>query len=205
MGIVEDTIAALRAGLPVVLPTDTVYGLCVTPDDSAGIEQINELKGRPERPVALVAASVQGLVDCVPELADHWQELLEVLLPGAYTLVLPNPRRRAPWLSPGREETIGVRVPQLPEEARLVLEEFGAVAASSANRHGGIDPRRLQDVPEKIREAAGAVLDTGPLPGIPSTVIDLTGSEPLLLRAGAGDAEWAMALLTPGQQEPPAE
>ena len=195
MSAVEDAVAALRAGLPVVLPTDTVYGLFASPHEPAAAKRINELKGRPDQPIALVAASAQALVECIPELGGRWQKALGALLPGPYTLVLQNPERRLPWLSPGREETIGVRVPDLPESAREVLEQFGAVAATSANRHGEPDPRLVEEISEEIRAAAGAVLDAGELPGTPSTVIDLTGPEPVVLRAGAGDPERVLAAL----------
>ena len=187
MGIVEDAVAALRAGDLVVLPTDTVYGLCAPAHDVAAIDRIDELKKRPSQAISLVATSVEELIDCIPELRAGWQGLLEELLPGAYTFVLPNPKRRLPRLSPGREETIGVRVPELPQPAREVLEQFGAVAASSANHHGEPDPRSIEDVPEEMRAAVAVVIDTGELPGVPSTVIDLTGAEPHVLREGAGD------------------
>jgi L-threonylcarbamoyladenylate synthase len=107
--------------------------------------------------------------------------------------VLPNPARRLPWLSAGNERTIGIRVPDLPPPARDVLDRFGAVAATSANRHGEADPRTLAEVPEEIRAAAVA-LDAGELPGVPSTVIDFTAAEPQVLRVGAGDVERALAL-----------
>jgi L-threonylcarbamoyladenylate synthase len=196
MGAGADAVAVLEAGGLVVLPTDTVYGLCAAPQNAAAVARINELKGRAEQPIALVAASAQALIECVPELSGRWQKLLEALLPGPYTLVLPNPERRLPWLSPGREETIGVRVPELPEPARELLEQFGAVAGTSANRHGEPDARRVEEIPPEIRDAAGAVLDAGELPGTSSTVIDLTGPEPVVLREGAGDVERALALLT---------
>jgi L-threonylcarbamoyladenylate synthase len=196
MGAGSDVVAVLEAGGLVVLPTDTVYGLCAAPQNAAAVARINELKERAEQPIALVAASVQALIECVPELSGRWQKLLEALLPGPYTLVLPNPERRLPWLSPGREETIGVRVPELPEPARELLEQFGAVAGTSANRHGEPDARRVEEIPPEIRDAAGAVLDAGELPGTSSTVIDLTGPEPVVLREGAGDVERALALLT---------
>ena len=195
MGAVSGAVTVLRSGGLVVLPTDTVYGLCASPRDPAASARINELKERPEQPIALVAASVGALVDCVPELSGYWQKVLERLLPGPYTLVLPNPERRLPWLSPGREATIGVRVPELREQARKLLEQFGAVAATSANRHGEPDPKRVNEIPEQIRAAAGAVLDAGEVPGTPSTVIDLTGPEPVVLRAGAGDPGRALGLL----------
>jgi L-threonylcarbamoyladenylate synthase len=191
MGDVERAVAAIRAGEPVILATDTVYGLCASPDDERALARIAELKGRPETmPVALVCAGVDALLERVPELEEP---PLRALLPGPYTLVLPNPARRFPALNAG--ETIGVRVPVLPQAVREVLEQVGGVAATSANRHGGPDPRRLEDVPAEIRAACWAELDGGELPGTPSTVLDLTTPEPRVLREGAIPAAEALALL----------
>jgi L-threonylcarbamoyladenylate synthase len=189
MGSVENAVAALKAGDLVVLPTDTVYGLCARPNDAVAIDRINELKQRPAQSIALVASSVEALIERVPELGVGWRGLLEEVLPGPYTLVLPNPEKRLPGLSPGREETIGIRVPELPESARKVLEQAGAVAVTSANLHEEPDPTSIADIPEEIRSAVGALVDAGELPGIPSTVIDLTGPVPRVLRRGAGDPE----------------
>lgn len=197
MGGGLDAVRVLETGGLVVLPTDTVYGLCAAPQNAAAVGRINELKGRTKQPIALVAASARALVECVPELSGRWQRLLDAVSPGPYTLVLPNPERRLPWLSPGREETIGVRIPELPAPARDLLEQFGAVAATSANRHGETDPRSIEQIPAEIRAAAGTLLDAGELPGQPSTVIDLTGPEPVVLRGGAGDPARVMALLSP--------
>jgi len=198
MGAVEDAIAALQAGDLVVLPTDTVYGLCASAHNAPAVARINELKRRPSQSIAIVAATTEALIECVPEFRFGWKTLLEELLPGPYTFVLPNPKRRMPRLSPGREETIGVRVPELPEPSRKVLERFGVVAASSANHHGEPDPRTVEQIPEEIRAAAGAVLDAGELPGTPSTVIDFSGAVPRVLREGAGDSERALALFARG-------
>ena len=188
---VEAAVAALRAGEPVVLPTDTVYGLCVSPFDEAPVRRLVRLKGRDElQPTTLLAASVEGLVACVPELGEA---VLRALLPGPFTLVLANPARRFPWLSGSAPERIGVRVPNLPPTTRAVVEQLGAVAATSANLHGGADPRRLEDVPEEILAGCGAALDGGALPGAPSTVLDLSGDEPVVLRAGAVPAVEALA------------
>jgi L-threonylcarbamoyladenylate synthase len=81
---------------------------------------------------------------------------------------------------------VGVRAPDLPPSAAAVVHEVGVVAATSANVAGGPDPRRVEDVPEEIRSACGAIVDAGELPGVPSTVIDLTSGEPRVLRQGAG-------------------
>jgi L-threonylcarbamoyladenylate synthase len=161
-----DAVAALRAGRAVILPTDTVYGLCALPEYA---EVLYELKGRDRsKPIALLAADVDALAAEVPGLDPS---VLERYLPGPYTLVF---------------ETGGVRIPDLPPSAAEVVRAVGVVAATSANLSGGPDPRRVEDVPDEIRAACGAIVDSGELPGVPSTVIDLTGAEPRVLRQGAG-------------------
>ena len=195
MSIVEEAVAAIRAGQVVVLPTDTVYGVCADPYHEAPARRLAELKGRPEtQPTALLAADFELILDAVPELRGRAAVSARALLPGPYTLVLPNPARRFRWLCGANPEAIGVRVPDLPPAARAVVDRVGAVAATSANRHGEPDPARIEDVPEEIRSQA-VVVDAGELPGTPSTVLDLTGPEPTVLREGAGPAADALARL----------
>jgi len=183
---VTDPVEALRAGKPVVLPFDTVYGLAAEPYREASTRRLYELKGRPAtQPTALVAADLDYLLECVPELRGRSATLARQLLPGPLTLVVPNPAGRFRWLTGANAETIGVRVPELTGPGREVLERMGAVVATSANRPGEPDPRRLDEVPEEIRAGAAAVVDGGELPGAPSTVVDLTGDEPRILREGA--------------------
>jgi L-threonylcarbamoyladenylate synthase len=193
---VTDAVAAIGAGRPVVLPTDTVYGLCGDSEREAVAREVARLKGRAERqPVALLAGSVEALIERVPELDAN---VLRRLLPGPYTLIFPNPQRRYPWLAGERPDTIGVRVPRLPAPAAAVLAEVGAVLATSANLHGGPDPRRLDDIPPEIRRGAAALVDGGELPGTPSTVLDLTGPEPKVVREGAVPAAEALRALAGG-------
>jgi L-threonylcarbamoyladenylate synthase len=186
-------IAAIRAGELVVLPTDTVYGLVCAPDRPEAVRALVELKRRPAgQPIALLAASVDRLVESIPESNERSTALARALLPGPYTLVLPNPGRRFSWLAGDRPDAIGVRVPALTGVAAEVLEHVAAVAATSANRHGEPDPRRLEEVSEEILAAAALALDGGELPGTPSTVLDLTGDEPRVLREGAVPAGQAL-------------
>ena len=183
-----DAVSALQAGLPVVLPTDTVYGLCADAISPLACLEAFALIGRPERqPAALLCAEVDALVEHVPDLPEA---IVRELLPGPYTLVFPNPARLYPWLA---EETIGVRVPELPAQTARIVSAVGAVMATSANVHGGPDPRTVDDVPAEIRAACGAVVDEGVLPGTPSTVLDLTGDKPRVLREGAVPGAEALA------------
>jgi tRNA threonylcarbamoyl adenosine modification protein (Sua5/YciO/YrdC/YwlC family) len=169
-----DPVAALRAGGVVILPTDTVYGLCSLPEHA---DRLTVLKQRPSMPIALLCADVATLVELVPEIPA------EKVRTGPYTLVFPNPAGRFPELGGGA--TIGVRVPDLPAVTAEVVRAVGAVAATSANIHGGGDPRTLDDIPGVIRASCAAEVDGGELPGIASTVIDLSGSVARILRRGA--------------------
>jgi L-threonylcarbamoyladenylate synthase len=191
--VIERAVDAIRAGLPVILPTDTVYGLCTTASFAEAVERLYRLKGRPGgQPTAILAGDLDALLEQVPELAGS-EHVLRALLPGPYTLVLPNPARRFPWLNGERPETIGVRVPDLGGDAAEVLRRAGPVVATSANLAGSPDPRRLEDVPRELRETAAAEIDGGALPGIASTVVDFTSREPRVLRKGAGSVEAALA------------
>jgi L-threonylcarbamoyladenylate synthase len=191
---VAEAVAAIREGRIAVIPTDTVYGLACTPYRPEPVRVLAELKRRPpEQPIALVAATVDRLLECVPELRGRAASLARRLLPGPYTLVLPNPNGRYPWLTGNRPDAIGVRVPAASGPGASVLELVGAIAATSANRHGEPDPRRLEDVPEDILAAVAAAVNAGELPGTPSTVLDLTGEEPRVLREGAVPAGEALA------------
>jgi L-threonylcarbamoyladenylate synthase len=176
-----DAVAALRAGQPVLLPTDGVYGLCCALEEAA-VARLYELKGRERRrPTAIIAASPDALRQLIPELDP------ETVLPGPFTSIVRNPARRFSWLGGERAETIGVRLPLLPPETQAVLAAVGAVAATSANEPGEPPAASLEEVPERIRRGCGAEIDAGRLPGTPSTVVDLTGTTPIVLRRGAGE------------------
>jgi L-threonylcarbamoyladenylate synthase len=178
-----NAVEAIHEGMPIILPTDTVYGLACSPYDPEPVARMYALKGRDaSKPTALVAGDLDALQAALPELD---RRSVEPYLPGPYTLVVPNPSRRFPWLTGSTPAAIGVRVPDLPPPAAEVLAQVGVVCATSANAAGGPNPRRVDDVPAEIRAACGAVVDAGELPGVASTVIDLTGPEPRVLREGA--------------------
>ena len=191
--MIEEAVAELKEGRPVVLPTDTVYGLCADPYREAPSRELYRMKGTPpDQPMALVAGEIDLLFECVPELRARSGTMVRALLPGPFTLILPNPGQRYSWITGSTPDRIGVRVPELVGPGAEVLARVGAVVATSANVHGGPDPRRLEDVPVEIRAGAAAVVDGGELPGKPSTVLDLTGEEPQVLREGAVPAEEAL-------------
>jgi L-threonylcarbamoyladenylate synthase len=193
MSGIEEAVTALRSGHPVVLPFDTVYGLAADPYRSEPTERLYRLKQRPPtQPSALVATDLDCLFECLPELGGRSGRIARALLPGPLTLIFPNPARRFRWITGANQDAIGVRVPDLTGPGADVLARLGCLVATSANRPGEPDPARVEDVPEEIREGTAVVVDGGVLPGTPSTVLDFTGDEPKIIRAGAVPAEEAL-------------
>jgi L-threonylcarbamoyladenylate synthase len=193
---VEAAVDAIRAGQLAIVPTDTVYGLAANAYSEGPVRRLYRAKGREEiQPTALVMSDVDMLLECVPELRGRGALIARALLPGPLTLVLPNPARRFRWLAGARPDTIGVRVPLLEGKAHDLLSRLGAMVATSANLPGGSDPATIDEVPDEIRAAADAIVDVGPLPGTPSTVIDFTGPEPVVLREGAVSTAEALRLV----------
>jgi len=193
---VDEAVAALRSGRVAIVPTDTVYGLAAAPDSKDAVRELSRLKRRDEtQPIALVAADLDVLLERIPELRGRGERIAHALLPGQYTLVLPNPAGRYGRLAGSRPDTIGVRIPDLTGSGRDLLERVGAIAATSANLTGGADPRTLAEVPDELRAAAAALLDGGLLAGTPSTVLDFTGAEPRVLREGAAPVADALRIV----------
>jgi L-threonylcarbamoyladenylate synthase len=164
----------IEEGGVAVFYADTVYGLACDPEDPDAVRRLYALKGRPPRkPSAVMWFSRGAALAALPELGGRTRGLLEQLLPGGVTALLPNPRRRFPLACGPDPETLGIRVPDVPALAAVTRP----VLQSSANLAGGADPRTLDEVPESIRDGADVVLDGGALPGIASTVIDLRSFE----------------------------
>lgn len=186
----QNAISALRAGETVVMPFDTVYGVAADAFSDAATRMMYDLKGRVHtQPTAIVAASVDALVDAIPELRGEGESLMRELLPAPYTLILPNPARRFRWLTGDNPEGIGVRVPELPSPTDEIVAAIRVVVATSANHPGEPDPGTLDAVPEAIRTGSAAVVNGGPVPGTASTIVDLTGPEPRLVRRGLAPPE----------------
>jgi L-threonylcarbamoyladenylate synthase len=178
---VETFERCISVGGVALFPADTVYGLATEPDSRAGVERLYRLKGRaPDKPAAVMFFQLEAALAALPELGERTRAALERLLPAALTLLVPNPARRYP-LACGRagsdQERLGLRVPLLEGELEPLGGAGWPVLQSSANRSGGPDARRVEDVDERIRAEVDLVLDAGELPGTPSTVVDLTAYE----------------------------
>lgn len=180
----------------VLFAADTVYGLACDPEDRFAVERLYLLKRRSlDKPSAVMFFNLEAAFAAIPELGERTRLAMSRVMPGPVGVLVPNPAGRFALACGSDRSTLGIRVPRLPWLAgvgRPVLQ-------SSANRAGGDDPRRLEDVPALLRAAVDLVLDGGELPGTPSTVIDLRRYEEegewSIVRAGAvGERELTEAL-----------
>ena len=169
-----DFARVIDTGGVAVFPADTVYGLACEPDTPEAVERLYALKGRrPDKPAAVMFFERDLAFDALPELEPRTLALLERLLPGGITALLPNPLRRFPLACGPDPHTLGLRVPALGPDLEALAGMRWPVMQSSANVSGGYDAHRLEEVPEDIRRGADLVLDGGDLAGTPSTVVDL--------------------------------
>lgn len=185
---------SIAVGGVALFPADTVYGLACEPDIDEAVTRLYALKGRrPEKPAAVMFFQLDLALATLPELGDWTRAALESLLPGGLTLLLPNPQRRFPLACGPEPETLGLRVPALPPALDALHAVRWPVLQSSANHAGGPDARTVEDVPPDIRDEVDLILDGGPLPGTPSTVIDLRQFESTrdwtIVRQGAMPAD----------------
>lgn len=198
----------LRAGELVAMPTETVYGLAADARNPDAVRRIFAAKGRPaDHPLIVHLPSVVAMDDwaaCVPEAA---RRLASAFWPGPLTLVLPKAACVDPVVT-GGQDTVGLRMPAHPVAQALLAAFGGAVAAPSANRFGRISPTRAEHVRAEFPGDEVLVLDGGPSAvGLESTIVDLCGDTPRLLRPGAIPASAIEALIgslqRPGDHEGP--
>jgi L-threonylcarbamoyladenylate synthase len=169
-----------------VFPADTVYGLACEPDSKEAVQRLYMLKRRrPDKPAAVMFFALDLALAALPELGRRTAGALQALLPGAVTLLLPNPAGRFPLACADDPRTLGLRVPAWPPALAALADVRWPVLQSSANAAGGPDAHRLEEVPEYMREHTDLVLDGGELPGTPSTVVDLRSYE--------AEREWSVA------------
>ena len=191
--------ADIRDGGLVAIPTETVYGLAADATRRDALERLYAVKGRPADHPSIVHAAG---VDDARTWASVWPAAADLLgrrfWPGPLTLVLPASGRADP-AALGGTGTVGLRVPDSPLALALIEAAATGLAAPSANRFGRVSPTRAEHVAEDLGEEVDLILDGGPCRvGVESTIVDLTGGAPRVLRPGAiTEAMLAEALATP--------
>jgi L-threonylcarbamoyladenylate synthase len=185
----SDSIAAaaraVQGGSVIVLPTDTLYGIGVDAFNSTAVGELLAAKGRGrDMPVPVLVGSwstIDGLVSYVSSAA---RDLIEAFWPGGLTLIVEHAPSLA-WDLGDARGTVGIRMPLHPVALEL-LAATGPMAVSSANRTGMSPATTAYDAQEQLGESVSIYLDSGDVPiGKASTIVDLTGADPKLVRAGA--------------------
>jgi L-threonylcarbamoyladenylate synthase len=176
---ITKAVERLRQGAVVAFPTDTLYAVAARAADSTAVGRLYEVKKRPEAQPMIWLVKDAGQVDPVARITPAAAVLMARYWPGPLTLVLPA--RDA-----GYSETIAVRAPDHPVALALLHQLGEPVASSSANRAGDPPPTDADQVEERLGQSVEIILDGGPCRiGQPSTILDLSGEAPRILRQGA--------------------
>ena len=199
---IRPALEVLRSGGIVVVPTETFYGLAVDCFDAQAVASVNRIKGKPDRsPVLLLLSDVTQARLVAADVPEQFDLLASMFWPGPLTLVVPASDRVSEHVTGGRG-TVGVRVPGLTLPRRLAERLGRPISGISANRHGAPPLRNAADVLDAFPEGIDMILDAGPTAGgLPSTVVDLSGERPFVVRSGAVPAN-ALRPFLPGLVEP---
>ena len=197
-GDFEAVVAALRAGKPVIVPTDTLYGVGVSPLHAPSPAVLYEIKGRPsDKPVAWLVRS-EGDIDVYgADVPEYARRLVQAFWPGALTIIV-RASDAVPRPYQSQAGTIGLRMPD-DELTRAIATEVGCpLAVTSANLSGQPDPHRFEEIDSLLMtRVAAAIDDSRQKSGIGSTVLDCTGPTYRILREGSIKNSDIAAALTP--------
>lgn len=168
----------IAAGGVAIIPTDTVYGLACDPDSEAAAAALYGIKGRDEgRPAAVMFFNLDSALAACDWLGDRTRRAVEKLLPGPYTLLVPNPRGLFAAACRGAPQTLGLRVPDLAGPTAALSALTMPMMQSSANFSGGSDAASFAEIEPALVAAVDLALDGGSLDGRPSAVVDLSDYE----------------------------
>jgi len=193
---ITKAVRILQEGGLVAFPTETVYGLGADAANEAAVGKIFQAKQRPlDHPVIVHIGSLAMLPTWARDISPAAQKLAQAFWPGPLTLILKKQPQVSDLVS-GGQESIGLRVPRHPVAQALLQAFAGGVAAPSANRFGRISPTTAAAVYEELGTAVNLILDGGDCEvGLESTIVDMTGKEPRILRPGMITAEQIAAVL----------
>lgn len=185
---VRKAVEILRTGGIVIYPTDTVYGIGCSVEDKNAIERIHLIKRqRPDKPFSFVCSDLKHIAEYA-QVSNMAFKTMKHLIPGPYTFILPAARmKQLPKILISRRKTVGIRVPDSPFTLALVSELGHPILSTSVTGDDGeilTDPDVIAD---RLNNVVQMILDAGELHSKQSTVIDLTGDQPQVIRRGAGE------------------
>jgi L-threonylcarbamoyladenylate synthase len=182
---IAQAVTALRAGHLVAFPTETVYGLGADAANEAAVRRIFAAKGRPaDHPLIVHLPGVAALEQWASHVPRAARQLAERFWPGPLTMIVPK-AAHVPAVVTGGQSSIGLRVPDHPIALALLAAFGSGIAAPSANRFGRISPTRAEHVQTELGDTVALIVDGGPCRvGVESSIVDLTGDQPVLLRPG---------------------
>lgn len=185
-GALDRAASVLAGGGLVVLPTDTVYGVAAALDRPAAIARLYFAKERPdEKPIPLLVSDRDALEAIAVALSPGAGRLIDALTPGGLTIVV-RCRRPLPVELTGGRTTVALRIPDHDWARRLIAAAGGALPTTSANRSGEPPARTAAEAAAAIGDRVDLIVDGGSCPGgVASTVVDVTGPTPIVLREGA--------------------
>ncbi len=193
---INRAVRILETGGLVAFPTETVYGLGADATNVDAVKKIYDVKGRPEKhPLIVHIADANAVAKWTEEFPEAAHRLAARFWPGPLTMVLRR-SKAVPDAVTGGQDTVALRVPGHPVALALLKAFGGAIAAPSANRFGKVSPTTAQHVYDDLGKDVDLVLDGGPCAvGIESTILDLSGPEPAILRPGGVTKEEIEATL----------
>jgi L-threonylcarbamoyladenylate synthase len=189
-------VTLLQAGRLVAFPTETVYGLGADARNEMAIKKVFAVKKRPaDHPLIVHLAHREQLSEWASIIPDEARQLAHVFWPGPLTLILRKKADVSPWLT-GNQETIGLRIPRHPIAQALLQRFGGGIAGPSANQFTHVSPTTAMAVQEELGTAVDLILDGGACEvGLESTIVDLCGATPTILRPGMITAQQIAAVL----------
>lgn len=192
----DEAVSVFKAGGVIAYPTETFYGLCVDPFNPEAVDKLFRLKGRPEKsPITVIISGPAMLKDVADEVPPAAVTLMDEFWPGPLTIIFKAASSVPPVLTAGTG-TIGVRVSGSPVATRLSKRLSSPITATSANPSGKRPPEEASEVLKYFDGSIDILIDGGRLSGeLPSTLIDMTGKEPRIVREGRIPVEDIMKAL----------
>ncbi|WP_338996994.1 L-threonylcarbamoyladenylate synthase [Lactococcus formosensis] len=185
---VEKAIAALKAGELAVLPTETVYGIFADATNEAAVQKLYAVKGRPvEKALNMNVSDYDTILRFSVHQPAYLEKLVQTFLPGPLTIILEASPEVPEWIHVGKT-TVGFRMPSI-SATQEVIKALGVLVGPSANLTGLPSPRFYEDLTSAILDKAAVALQDDSVSGLDTTILDLSGEKPKILRQGAITAQ----------------